>query len=93
MPINRFGDFRASIDRVAAAIGKRPVKYVLGAHIEMTTTPGKDLPDGARSHPDEHVLELPWKDWLDLQAAVDGMGDKVARFVAPDFIVSPAPPR
>lgn len=93
VPINRFADFRASIDRVAAFLGKRKVAYVLGAHIEMTATPGKDLPNLAKAHPDEHPLELPYADLLELQKAVDGMGDKVVRDVHPDFIVTPTPPR
>jgi glyoxylase-like metal-dependent hydrolase (beta-lactamase superfamily II) len=93
VPVNRFADFRDSIDRTVEAVGRRKVSYALGAHIEMTTTPGKDLPDAARSHPDEHALELPYADLLELQAAVHAMGDKAVRDVHRDFIVVPAPPR
>ena len=32
---------------------------MLGAHIEMTRTPGRDYAHEAASHPDEHALELP----------------------------------
>jgi len=93
VPVNRFGDFRDSIDRVVGFLGKRKVAHVLGAHIEMTTTPGKDLPNLAKTHPDEHVLELPYAGLLELQKAVHAMGDKVVRDVHPDFIVTPTPPR
>lgn len=93
VPINRFGDFKASIDRVVAFTRAHPVKWALGAHIEMTRTPGKDYPDLAPSHPEEHVLELPYADLLELQAAVGAMGDTVVRDVRPGFIVTPTPPR
>lgn len=92
VPINRFVDYRDSIDRVAAFARKHPVRWVMGAHIEMSNVPGKDFPDRP-PHPNEHVLELPASALAELQRAVDGMGDKVARDVHPDFIVSPAPPR
>ena len=93
VPINMFADFRDSMDRVAAFTRHKHVAWVLGAHIEMTATPGKDLPDMAPVHADEHRLELPYADLLELQAAVDGMGDKVARDVHPDFIITPSAPR
>lgn len=93
VPVNRFADFRASLDRVVEAVGRRKVSHVLGAHVEMTTTPGKDLPQGALVHADEHVLELPYADLLELQEAVHVMGDKLVRDVHQDFIVTPTPPR
>jgi len=93
VPVNRFADFKASIDRVVAFMGRKRVAHVLGAHIEMTATPGKDYADRAPAHPDEHALELPYADLLALQAAVRAMGDTAGREVHPDFIVVPIPPR
>jgi glyoxylase-like metal-dependent hydrolase (beta-lactamase superfamily II) len=93
IPLNMFADFKASIDRVVAFTRTHPVKWVLGAHIEMTREPGKDFRDLARTHPDEHLLELPYTDLLELQTAVRGMGDTPVRDVHPDFIVTPVPPR
>jgi len=93
VPLNMFGDFRDSIDRVVAFTKTHPVKWLLGAHIEMTREPGKDLPDAILVHANEHVLELPYADLLAMQAAVHKMGDKVQRDVEPDFIIFPAPPR
>jgi hydroxyacylglutathione hydrolase len=92
VPVNRFADFRDSIDRVATFTRGRKVSWVMGAHVEMTREPGKDLPDHP-PHPNEHVLELPYADLLELRKAVDAMGDKVVRDVHPDFIVTPGPPR
>ena len=93
VPSNLFADYRDSIDRVAAFTRTHPVSHILGAHIEMTRTPGKDLVDEAPTHPDEHLLELPYADLLQLQAAVHKMGDTVTRDVHDDFIVFPLPPR
>lgn len=93
IPLNMFGDFKASIDRVVAFTRTHPVKWVLGAHIEMTREPGKDFRDLARSHPDEHRLELPYADLKELRAAVRKMGDTPVRDVHPNFIVTPVPPR
>lgn len=92
LPVNMFGDFRASVDRVVGFTRNHPVKWLLGAHIEMTATPGKDLPDRP-PHTDEHVLELPYARLLELQAAVRKMGETPVRDVHPDFIVVPRPPR
>jgi hydroxyacylglutathione hydrolase len=92
VPVNRFADFRDSIDRVVAFTRGHKVTWVMGAHVEMTREPGKDLPDHS-PHPNEHVLELPYADLLELQSAVHAMGDKIVRDVHPDFIVTPGPPR
>ncbi len=70
----------------------RRVSHVMGAHIEMTREPGKDYPQAAKAHSDEHPLELPYADLLELQAAIHGMGDSARREVHPDFIVFPLPP-
>ncbi|CAN5474813.1 hypothetical protein BH10PSE5_BH10PSE5_09050 [soil metagenome] len=93
MPANQLGAYRDSIDRVVAATESRHVAAILGAHIEMTRAPGKDLPNSARTHPDEHGLALPYADLLELQAALHGMGETPVRQVHDDFIVYPLPPR
>lgn len=59
VPVNFLADNRASIDRLAAFAARHPIRAVLGAHIEMTQTPGRDYPHEAATHPDEHRLELP----------------------------------
>jgi hydroxyacylglutathione hydrolase len=50
--------FVQSIDRLAGWCAQRPVTYLLGCHIEMTTTPGVDYPAGWSYQPDEPPLEL-----------------------------------
>lgn len=59
VPVNFVADNRASVDRLAAFAARHPIRAVLGAHIEMTRTPGRDYPHEAATHPDEHPLELP----------------------------------
>jgi glyoxylase-like metal-dependent hydrolase (beta-lactamase superfamily II) len=92
VPVDQFGAYRDSIDRVVAFTQARKVSHILGAHIEMTTTPGQDFPMRAPAHPNEHALELPFADLLALQAAVHAMGDTPVRDSHDDFIVYPLPP-
>jgi glyoxylase-like metal-dependent hydrolase (beta-lactamase superfamily II) len=92
VPVNTFGDFRDSIDRVVRVVGRRKVAWLLGAHIEMTRSPGEELPDRP-PHANEHALELPWARMLELQAAIHAMGDKPVRQIHDDFVIEPRPPR
>src|SRR4051794_25211758 len=79
VPADQFAAYRDSIDRVAAFTKDRRVSHVLGAHIEMTTAPGKDYAQAAPAHPNEHALDLPYADLLELQAAVHAMGDTATK--------------
>ena len=49
MPHGEFDTFRASADRLAAFARTHPIRALLGAHIEMTTTPGEDYAMQART--------------------------------------------
>jgi glyoxylase-like metal-dependent hydrolase (beta-lactamase superfamily II) len=93
VPSNLFEDYRNSIGRVTAFAESHSVSHILGAHIEMTTAPGKDFQMGARTHPGEQRLELPVDALLELRAALGGMGNAVVRDVRNDFIIFPAPVR
>ncbi|QUD89625.1 MBL fold metallo-hydrolase [Phenylobacterium montanum] len=92
-PFDQLAAYRDSIDRVVAFTKDRKVSHILGAHIEMTTTPGKDFAMEAPTHPNERALELPYSDLLALQAAVHAMGDKARVEKHDDFIVYPIPPK
>ena len=48
--------FVRSIGRLADWCAQRPVTYLIGCHIEMTTTPGVDYPAGWSYQPDEPPL-------------------------------------
>jgi glyoxylase-like metal-dependent hydrolase (beta-lactamase superfamily II) len=93
VPLNRFEEDRASIDRVAAFAKTHPIRWILGAHVEMTREPGKDFIQGAPAHPNEHPLELPPSALAELQAALHELADPPQRDVHRDFIVQPIPAR
>ncbi|PTW47934.1 glyoxylase-like metal-dependent hydrolase (beta-lactamase superfamily II) [Sphingomonas faeni] len=69
VPRDRFDVFRASAVRLAGFAKTHPVRALLGAHIEMTTTPGKDYPMEAPAHPSEHGLALPPSAFNELKKA------------------------
>ncbi len=50
--------FVASLERLVAFARRRPVSAVMGCHIEMTRTPGRDYPVGTRYQPDERDLAM-----------------------------------
>jgi glyoxylase-like metal-dependent hydrolase (beta-lactamase superfamily II) len=50
--------FVDSLDRLVALADERPVRHVLGTHIEMSTGPGHDYPLGFPYHPDEPPLQM-----------------------------------
>jgi glyoxylase-like metal-dependent hydrolase (beta-lactamase superfamily II) len=93
VPTDQFDAYRDSIDRVVAFTETHPVSHILGAHVEMTATPGQDFATGAPAHPHEHVLELPYADLLKLQVQVHGMDQAPVKDVQDDFIVYPLKPR
>ena len=93
VPTNQFATFVASADRVAAFAKTHPIAMLLGTHIEMTNTPGKDYAMQAPAHPDEHPLELPANALARLQAAVHKMADAPVIANEGDFIVYPRPPK
>ncbi len=93
VPRDRFAVFRASADRLAAFARTHPIRALLGAHIEMTTTPGRDYPMQAASHPSEHGLALPPTAIAELDAAVDAAATPPAIDRHADFIVYPIDPK
>lgn len=94
VPVNFLDDNRASVDRVARFARTHSIRAVLGAHIEMTRTPGKDYGHEAPAHPDEHPLELPAAAIGELQAALKAPLDTPDRPEIHDrFIIVPVPAR
>lgn len=92
VPIDRFSEYRDSIDRAVAATRNQRAKLLLGAHIEMRRTTGEDYVQGAPKHPDEHPLELPYASLLELQAALHAQAGEPVRETRADFIIVPRPP-
>jgi glyoxylase-like metal-dependent hydrolase (beta-lactamase superfamily II) len=93
VPVDQFPAFRASADRLASFARTHPIRALLGAHIEMTTTPGQDYPMQAATHPAEHALPLPPAAIDELRQAVDNAGASPTIDCHADFIVYPRPAR
>jgi glyoxylase-like metal-dependent hydrolase (beta-lactamase superfamily II) len=93
VPADKFAAFRESADRLARFAARHPIVALLGAHIEMTATPGQDYPMEAASHPSERALPLPPAAIGELQRAVAKMGRTAVRDRHADFIIYPVPPR
>jgi hydroxyacylglutathione hydrolase len=88
----KLGEFRASIDRVATFAAKHDVRWLLGAHIEMTTSPGKTFPmQDTSARRGEHLLELPRSVIGEIQAGLAKMGDKPRVEAYRDFVLFPHP--
>ncbi|MBC7974278.1 MAG: MBL fold metallo-hydrolase, partial [Myxococcales bacterium] len=83
--------YRASIRRLAQFAATRPIRHVLGAHVEMTRTPKVVYPYGTIFQPDEHVLQLSASHLVELDAALEALGaTPPPRPVAhDDFIINP----
>ena len=93
VPVPKFGEFHASVDRLAAFAAKHPIRALLGAHIEMTSTPQQDYPMRAATHPSEHLLPLAPSVIGELQQAVAKMDAAPVIDRHADFIVYPTRPR
>ena len=62
--------YLASSRRVADFVRQRPVRYVLGGHIELDSS-GQTLPWQSQYHPNERTLPLSKDDVLALPAAIE----------------------
>jgi glyoxylase-like metal-dependent hydrolase (beta-lactamase superfamily II) len=88
--IDDFAAYGASVRRMSDFAAQRgDVAWILGTHIEMTTSPGVDFPFGADAHPNEHALELTPAHLSELDAAVQAMGGTPSYEVHDDFIIYP----
>jgi len=72
--IDDWAQYRTSISRLARFARTHRISHVLGAHIEMTSTPKVAYPYGTVYQPSEHRLELTADDVLALDAAVRAIG-------------------
>ncbi len=83
--------YASSLDRLVALASERDVTAVLGAHVEMTRTPGRDHPIGAKYQPDEPALPMTVEQLVSIHDAFDSVVDTrgVHRFDA--FVIVNAP--
>ena len=84
-----FKEYKASTERLIAFLQGKPVAYVLGDHIEETSTPFKDFPIGSIYHPDEHRLQLSYGDLLELEEGLKSMENDPHRLAFADFTIWP----
>jgi glyoxylase-like metal-dependent hydrolase (beta-lactamase superfamily II) len=80
--------YKASMQRLVDFAGTRPITWVLGTHIEMSTTPGDDYSTGVTYHPSEHVLQLTLRHLIELNSAIHAQTSPHIE-VHDDFIVYP----
>lgn len=79
--------FRASATRLQQFAATHPIRHVLGAHVEMTSTPGRMYPLGTVAQSDEHALALPAAAIRALVDALADAGDFVREVTRDDFIL------
>jgi hydroxyacylglutathione hydrolase len=87
--ISSFTQYRASIEKLVVFTESNPVKWILGNHIEMTSTPGVVYPYGTNEQPDEHVLQLKRTHLVELNDALAAMAGNPVDEVHDDFIITP----
>jgi len=89
--IDDWSEYRASVGRLAEFVARHAVSHVLGAHVEMTSTPGVSYPYGTVYQPEEHVLELSASHVIELDAALTLLGPAppAAPVAHDDFVIAP----
>lgn len=81
--------FKESIHRLYEFTTNHEITYLLGNHIEMTTTPGKDYAVETTYQPAEHILPLTVQDLKMLDRDLRLLGDNPVKKVYDHFIVYP----
>jgi len=89
--ISNWSVYRTSTSRLADFAAAREIVHVLGAHVEMTSTPGQAYPYMTTFQPAEHVLQLTKANLVELDAALDAAGPTPPNndIVKTDFIIAP----
>ncbi len=87
--VNDWSSFKISINRLVEFSNNHEIKYILGNHIEMSTTDGIDYPMGSTFHPEEQKLPLTVEDLQALQFSLNNLGDKPTRQAHKNFIIYP----
>jgi hydroxyacylglutathione hydrolase len=87
--VNDWSSFKKSINRLVEFSKKHEIKYILGNHIEMSSTYGVDYPIGSTNHPEEQKLPLSVEDLQSLQFSLNNLRDKPTKQVHKNFIIYP----
>jgi hydroxyacylglutathione hydrolase len=81
--------FKLSTQRLCDFVSNHQVSYILGNHIEMSKTAGRDYPTGTTFQPDEHILPLKAKDLFLLNESLKQLGENPKRETHDHFIIYP----
>jgi hydroxyacylglutathione hydrolase len=82
-----YPQFLATLDKLAAFAAQHPVTHLLGSHIEMTSTPGRDYPLGCTYQPDEPPLQLTVAQLNSIRDAAHQVAGRRGRHVFDDFVI------
>jgi glyoxylase-like metal-dependent hydrolase (beta-lactamase superfamily II) len=83
--------YRDSVHRLAQFASTRTILHVMGAHIEMTSTPKQNYPYGTTYQPAEHVLQLTAAHLAELDTALQALGPTPPNgpVAHDDFVIDP----
>ena len=87
--ISTWSDYKNSVQRLVNFTADKPVCWVLGTHIEMTSTPMVAYPYGTVYQPNEHVLQLTRAHLVELNDACQAMGNTPVFQMHNDFFIEP----
>ena len=91
--VRDFPAFLASLDRLCDFADTHPVREILGAHIEMSTTPFRDFPLGSVRHPDEQALQMSVAQLHEIRDAARSIADAPGAHRFADFAIWNGPSR
>jgi glyoxylase-like metal-dependent hydrolase (beta-lactamase superfamily II) len=84
--------YAASVDRLAQFVRTHPVTHLLGAHVEQTSTPFVDYPQGTIDQPKEHPLDIGQAELFELDSVVRAMRGRMTRTPLRHLTVWPLTP-
>ncbi len=87
--VNEWSKFKQSIRKLYDFTLNHDISFILGNHIEMTNSPGKDYAMGTIFQPDEQALPLTTTDLAELNSRLRQSGNDPERIVFDRFIVFP----
>ncbi len=87
--IKDWNAYRSSIQRLVEFSKTHQVEAIMGTHIEMSKSSGKDYPIGSTFQPNEASLVLTVEDLLSLESTLKGLGSKPKEKVMSKYIISP----
>jgi glyoxylase-like metal-dependent hydrolase (beta-lactamase superfamily II) len=86
-----FPAFVQTMDRLVDFAACHDVTHVMGCHIEMTRTPGRDYPLGASFQPDEPPLQMTVSQLTGIRDAARTVADRPGAHTFDDFLIMNGP--